>query len=352
MQAVSKLLLAAVLGCCLAACKRPVAERPVGTVTQVQVPLGLPPLPIPDDNPVTVETIALGRKLFHDRRLSQNDTLSCASCHNPALGFTDRQRHSTGVGGKTGTRNAPTLLNAAYSLVQFWDGRATGLEEQAAGPIANPIEMNQTHDVSVSKLNADRAYQIEFQKAFGPGLITIGKVQKALASFERTMLSGNSPFDRYLYAGEETALSPAAIRGLAVFRGQNKGNCVACHTIEEKFALFFDGKFHNIGVGVNEEGELIDLGRYDHTRVDADKGAFKTPTLRNIALTAPYMHDGSLKTLRSVVDYYVGGGNSNPYLDKQMKPLTLSSQERDDLVIFLESLTGEMPPDVSLRSSR
>ncbi len=312
---------------------------------QVSSPLGLPPVPVPKDNPETAESIALGHRLFYERKLSADTTLSCASCHNPRIGFTDGQRHSTGVGGKIGVRNAPTVVNTAYVPIQFWDGRAPSLEEQAGGPMANSIEMNQTHEVTVSKLQADASYRADFVKAFGPGPVTIGRVKNALAAFERTLVSGNSPFDRYRYGGEKTELSPSAIRGLALFRDEKKGNCAACHTIGEKFALFTDGKFHNIGIGVNEEGNLTDLGRFGETKGDVDKGAFKTPTLRNIAKSAPYMHDGSLKTLQDVVEFYAGGGNSNPYLDKKIKSIQLSAQDRTDLVAFLQSLTGEMPPN-------
>jgi cytochrome c peroxidase len=322
------------------------SEKPIGAPIKIDAPLGLPPVPIPLDNPVTVEGVALGRRLFYDKRLSRDNTLACASCHNPLLGFTDGQKHSTGVGGKIGTRNAPTVINAAYFPSQFWDGRASSLEDQADKPIANPIEMDQGHDVWVAKLDADPVYKTEFQKAFGRGPATIGKVTSALATFERTILSGNSPFDRYQYGGDKKALSPAAVRGLAIFRDPKRGNCTACHTIGEKYALFSDGKFHNIGVGVNGEGDLTDLGRYNETKVESDKGAFKTPTLRHIAKTAPYMHDGSEKTLKAVVDFYAGGGNSNPYLDKDIKEIKLSGRERADLVEFLESLTGEIPSSV------
>lgn len=320
-----------------------ISDIPVGDAIDVTVPLGLPPLPAPPDNPVTAETVELGRKLFHDPKLSINDTVSCSSCHNAKRAFADGLRTSVGVDGKMGARNAPTVLNAAYAPVQFWDGRAATLEEQAAGPITNPLEMNQGHDVCVAKLESDRKYKAEFARAFGPGPITIGKVQKALASFERTLLSGNSPFDRYAFGGDRTALSAAAIRGLAIFKDPKRGNCVTCHTIDKEYALFTDGKFHNLGAGLNSEGEMTDMGRFDHTKAMPDRGAFKTPTLRNVAQTGPYMHDGSLKTLREVVDFYVGGGNSNEHLDKEMKPLTLSRSERDDLVAFLESLTGQMP---------
>ena len=322
-----------------------VSERPIGKPITIAVPLGLPGVPVPSDNPETAEAVALGRRLFYDKKLSSDNSLACASCHNPTLGFTDRQKHSTGFKGQAGKRNAPTVMNAAYVPFQFWDGRAGSLEDQAAGPIANPIEMNQKHDVCVSKLAGDPVYKAEFRKVFGPGQVTIGKIEKALASFERTLISGDSPFDRYQFGGDVKALSPAAVRGLEIFRDPARANCAACHTINEHFALFTDGKFHNIGIGVDDEGNLTDLGRYEETKADVDKGAFKTPTLRNVAMSAPYMHDGSLKTLRDVVDYYAGGGNSNPYLDKKIKPLHLSGQDRDDLVQFLESLTGEMPSD-------
>lgn len=300
---------------------------------------------IPADNPPTVETIALGRKLFYDTRLSKDNTLSCASCHNPNIGFTDGRAIARGIGGALGIRNAPTLLNAAYSPLQFWDGRASSLEVQSAFPIADPVEMDQPHNVSVAKIRKDPVYQAEFARAFGPGPITLPLIEKSLASFERTLLSGNSPFDQYQYGGNKQALTPAAIRGLAIFRDPNRGNCAVCHTIEPHYALFTNGTFHNIGAGVNAEGEITDLGRFDQTKVVAQKGMFKTPTLRNVALTAPYMHDGSLKTLKDVVDFYAGGGNSNPYLDKDIKPLHLSAQDRADLVAFLESLTGEKPPN-------
>jgi cytochrome c peroxidase len=322
-----------------------VSEKPIGAAITIKPPLGLPPVPVPNGNPETEEAIALGRRLFYEKRLSSDESVACSTCHNPLLAFTDGQKQSRGVGGKIGTRNAPSVINAAYSPLQFWDGRAPSLEEQAAGPIANPLEMNQRHEICVSKLEADPEYKSQFQKTFGPGPVTLGKVENALASFERTLLSGNSQFDRYQFGGEKSALSPSAIRGLAIFRDVNKGNCATCHAIGGKDALFTDGKFHNIGVSVNAEGELTDLGRYDVTKIDTDKGAFMTPTLRNVAKSAPYMHDGSLKTLKAVVDFYAGGGNSNLYLDREIKEIKLTGQERSDLVEFLESLTGEVPPD-------
>ena len=322
------------------------AARPIGQPIALTAPLGLPPIPIPADNPPTADTIALGRKLYYDQRLSVDNSLSCSSCHNPLLAFADGRAVSAGVRNQMGTRSAPTILNAAYYTTQFWDGRAPTLEDQAGGPIANPIEMANTHEAAVGRIAKDPVYQKQFDAAFGPGPVTLGKTEMAIASFERTLVSGNSPFDRYEYGGDKNALSPAAIRGLAIFKDKNRGNCATCHTIDDKFALFTDNKFHNLGVGLDANGDLTDLGRYTQTKVDADRGAFRTPTLRNIAKTGPYMHDGSKKTLRDVVDFYVGGGSSNPQLDKEIKELHLSGAERADLVAFLESLTCEMPKDV------
>jgi cytochrome c peroxidase len=319
------------------------AAHPSGPAIEISAPLGLPPVPIPSDNRPTADSIALGRKLFYDVKLSRDDSLSCASCHNPALHFADGQRVAKGIGSQLGTRNTPSLLNAVYNIDQFWDGRADSLEQQAGSPIASAKEMNLPHEVCLTRLNADQAYREEFAKAFGPGVITMDKVVKAIAGFERTLLSGNSPFDRYQYGGDKTALSAAGIRGLAIFTDKSRGNCSTCHTVGEKFALFTDGKFHNIGAGMNSNGELTDQGRYTHTGSDADRGAFRTPSLRNVAMTSPYLHDGSLKTLKDVIDFYVGGGNSNPQLDREIKPLKLSAQDRSDLVIFLEALTGDMP---------
>lgn len=319
------------------------SSKPNGTAVRIEVPLGLPRAETPSDNQPTVETVALGRKLFYETKLSADGTVACASCHDPASGFADPRRVSVGVGGKLGTRNAPTILNAAYSPVQFWDGRAKTLEEQAGGPIENPVEMNMPHDACVAKLGSNSTYVKLFEAAFGPGPISMEMVGKAIASFERTLLSGNSPFDRYFFGGDLKAISPAAIRGLEIFNNAKKGNCSVCHKIAEQNAPFTDGKFHNIGVGIGTDGELTDLGRYEQTKDERDKGAFKTPTLRNIAQTGPYMHDGKQATLKEVVDFYVGGGTSNQYLDKEIKELKLSGQERADLVAFMETLTGEMP---------
>ena len=320
-------------------------SNPIGVAVAIAAPLGLPALPIPGDNPPTVETIALGRRLFYERKLSTDSTVSCASCHDPKFGFADPRPVSIGVGGKRGNRNAPPVLNAAYHPLQFWDGRATTLEEQAAGPIANQVEMNHPLEDCIRKLKADAQYVAQFDEAFGAGGISLDRLKKAIASFERTLLSADSPFDRYQFGEDKKALSAAAVRGLEIFKDKNRGNCAVCHTIGEKDALFTDGKFHNIGEGIDPSGEILDLGRFDQTKLAADKGAFRTPTLRNIAKTAPYMHDGRIQTLKAVVDFYVGGGSSNPQLDKEIKELKLTGRERADLVEFLESLTGSTPPD-------
>jgi cytochrome c peroxidase len=320
---------------------------PVGKVMAIKPPLGLPPVPIPADNPPTAETIALGRRLYYDTSLSVDSTVSCATCHDPGKGFTDDKPVSNGVQNKTGTRSAPTVINSAYNTLQFWDGRAPSLEKQAEGPIANPVEMAYSLEGVVDRLNHNASYREQFKQAWGTDKITTDMITKSIASFERTVLSGNSPFDRFYYGGDKTALSASAQRGLKVFQDPKRGNCAVCHTIDKKYALFTDNKFHNIGVGADLQGQFKDTGRYSQTKNDADMGAFKTPTLRNIAQTAPYMHDGELLDLKAVIDHYIGGGNSNPHLDKEIHVLDfLSGQERADLQEFLKSLTGELPSDV------
>jgi cytochrome c peroxidase len=330
-----------------AADQAPSPIRPVGKQVTIKPPLGLPPVPIPDDNPPTAETIALGRRLYYDPVLSADNTISCASCHSPESGFTDRHSVSTGVDGKKGTRHSPTVLNSAYNQVQFWDGRAPSLEEQAKGPIANPVEMATTHQIVVARLQADPKYTALFKQAWGTDHITIDLVVKSIASFERTALCGNSAFDRFYYGHDKKAISASAQRGLKLFMDPKKGNCAVCHTIGEKYALFTDNKFHNLGVGADIEGKLNDLGRYDQTKKDADYGAFKTPTLRDIAARAPYFHDGSFPTLKDALGHYVGGGNANAHLDKEMHPLDfLSFDERDDILAFLNSLTAKLPENL------
>lgn len=322
------------------------SAKPIGTPVEIKSSLGLPPIPFPPDNPPTAETIALGRRLYYDPALSVDNSISCATCHAPKHGFSDGKPVSNGVRNQTGTRNSPTILNSAYFEVQFWDGRAPSLEKQAEGPVQNPVEMAHTLKGVETKLNADPSYRDQFASAFGSGPITYEMVEKAIATFERTVVAGNSPFDRWKYGHDESAVNDSVKRGFLVFTESKKGNCAACHLVGRENALFTDNKFHNIGIGV-ELGKITDDGRYAVTSNEADRGAFKTPSLRNVALTAPYMHDGSLKTLKDVIDYYIGGGNSSEHLDKNIHVLDfLTGQERADLQAFLESLTGEMPPNV------
>jgi len=327
--------------------KPQVSVMPIGKPLQIKAPLGLPPVPIPPDNPPTAETVALGRLLYYESALSSDRTISCASCHGPQTGFTDIHPVSLGVAGKKGTRHSPTVINSAYNLQQFWDGRAPSLEEQAKGPIMNPVEMASTQADAVKRLQADPKYVALFQQAWGTDQITIDLVTKSIASFERTVLSGNSPFDRFYYGHDKNALSASAQRGLKLFMDPKKGDCEVCHTIGKDYALFTDNKFHNLGIGANIQGNMVDLGRFEHTKNEADWGAFKTPTLRNIAERAPYMHDGSFPTLKDALGHYIGGGNLNPHLDKEIHPLDfLTFDERDDILAFLESLSAPLPDSV------
>lgn len=319
---------------------------PIGQPVQIKAPLGLPPVPIPADNPPTAETVALGRRLYYDPILSADNTVSCATCHSPQYGFADPKPVSEGVGKKTGTRHSPSVVNSAYSPLQFWDGRAASLEKQAEGPVENPVEMANTLATVERRLNADPSYREEFIRAWGPRPITYEMVEKSIASFERTVISGNSPFDRWKYGHDERAVNASVKRGFVVFTSTKKGDCAACHTVGDKYAVFTDNQFHNVGIGV-DMGRFTDVGLFAVTHIEADKGKFKTPCIRNVALTAPYMSDGSLKNLKEVIDFYIGAGNSNPNLDKDIHVLDfLSGQERADLEAFLNSLTGEMPPNV------
>ncbi len=305
----------------------------------MKVPLGLIDPDIPQDNPMSAAKIELGRQLYFDKRLSVDDTVSCATCHDPKMGFAEHKKVSVGVQAKEGNRNAPTSLNAALYDLQFWDGRAPSLEEQAKGPIVNPVEMAMPSlDALTDKLKKVSEYQKSFSEVFKEG-ITADNIVRAIAAYERTLLAGDSPFDRYFYAKEENAISPEAKRGLAVF--QEKGRCMSCHEILPSFALFTENKFHNVGVGMDRPNP--DLGRYLATKEEKDTGAFKTPSLRNVAITAPYMHDGSEATLESVVDLYDKGGVPNRFLDGGIRPLNLTDQERKDLVEFMKALTS---PDV------
>jgi cytochrome c peroxidase len=304
-------------------------------------PLGLISVPWPPDNPFSQAKWELGRSLYFDPRISADNSVSCATCHSPQFAFADAQPHSAGVRGQRGNRNAPTVINRAYSPGQFWDGRAATLEEQAIGPMENPVEMGHSHQGVVGKLKEIPGYRALFKTAFGSEEIHIDGVAKAIATFERTVLSGNSPYDRFK-AGDKKAMTPAQIRGMKLFF--NKAKCDQCHD----GINFTTDKFHNIGVGMDQPDP--DPGRYTVTKNHKDWGAFKTPTLREVASTPPYMHDGSLATLEEVVEFYNKGGIPNKNLDERIRPLHLNAQQMKDLVDFLKALSGEGwqhlgPPD-------
>lgn len=337
--------------------------------------LGLPPVPVPADNPQTDAKIKLGDQLYHDERFSADGKVSCATCHSREKGFTDNLRVSIGFKKQMGTRNAPTVINAAYYTSLFWDGREPDLEGQSKQPPINPVEGGlANHEPILNVIRNDEKYTKAFNDVFGVSgdSISMEHVSRAIASFERTIVSGNSPFDQYNYAGNKKAMTASQIRGLEIFR--LNGRCVSCHVIEETQAIFTDNRFHNIGIGFKKiqhteaetaakmlaskrRGEDIDvtvltqenlseIGRFAVTENPTHVGAFKTPTLRNIAVTFPYMHDGSLKTLKDVVDFYDNGGRVKEsdalsgFLSGGIKPLGLSNKEKKDLVAFLEALTS------------
>jgi len=289
---------------------------------------------VPVDNPMTDAKIRLGAQLYFDTRLSADNTVSCASCHVPELGWANHGATDTGIKGQVGGRNSGTVLDAGYMRFQFWDGRAGSLEEQALGPIQNPIEMGETLENVVKKLNTIPGYTEQFQNVFGTN-VTADGVSKAIATFERTVVSGPSPYDHYLM-GDHSAMSKAAVRGMEIFNG--KGHCSPCHS----GPAFSDQGFHNLGVGY-ANGKYADEGRYSQTKLPEDMGAFKTPGLRNVALTYPYLHDGSETTLEDVIELYNRGGVPNPALDPLMLPLNLTQHEKADLVEFLKALTGTLP---------
>ncbi|MCG6971750.1 MAG: c-type cytochrome [Desulfobacterales bacterium] len=334
-------------------------------------PRGLPPVPVPKDNPMTQKKVLLGRKLFFDRRLSLNETMSCAMCHVPEQGFTNNEMATAvGIEGRTVRRNAPTIYNVAYFSHIFHDGRETRLEYQVWQPMLNLNEMaNPGFGYVVGKIRSFSDYKGLFESAFegrGPGIETIGM---AIASYERTIVSGNSAFDRWYFDNDESALSASAQRGFGLFTG--KAGCMACHVIHKDYALFTDDAFHNTGLGwrfsvgdgqaevpvqiapgvkimvpkkvIDSVGKPppSDLGRYEVTQDPADRWRYKTPTLRNVALTAPYMHNGVFGTLKDVVSFYNKGGIPNPGLDPSIRPLGLTDDEMADIVAFLQSLTGD-----------
>ena len=299
-----------------------------------RLPLGLDLyMPVPEDNPLTRDKVELGRQLFSDPILSRDKSLACAGCHEPERAFTDGRTVSRGVFGRKGTRHVPTLINRGYGRAFFWDGRISSLEEQVLQPIQDPKEMDMTLRDVVDRLRGDREYSELFQAVFG-GIPTHVDLANSLASYVRTILSGNSPVDRY-DTGEREALSQQERQGLGMFFG--KGNCWVCHF----GPTFTDERFHNTGVAWRD-GELLDQGRYMVTGKEKDRGAFKVPTLREVARTAPYMHDGSLATLEEVIDFYNRGGNPNPYLDSELLPLKLTSEEKQALISFLHALSGRV----------
>ncbi|MGH9916815.1 MAG: cytochrome-c peroxidase, partial [Pyrinomonadaceae bacterium] len=311
---------------------------------------------IPKDNLITAQKVELGRQIFFDKRLSADGSVSCATCHDPKLGFTDGKRVAEGIGGRLGARNSPTLLNSMFNSEQFWDGRAESLEAQARLPLINPDEMgNQTHDRVVERLKALSEYSTSFPQVFGSP-VTIDLVSKAISAYERTLVSGNSALDRYL-AGDLNALSIPARSGMALFRG--KAHCSVCHTFNQSFPFLTDGNYHNTGVAVNfrafdglsrravqiarnqshvsldslaKETGAFELGRFLVTGNSLDIGAYRTPSLRNVELTAPYFHDGSAATLLDVIEFYVKGGSANPFRDWQLEPVSLTESEQRDLV--------------------
>lgn len=340
---------------------------------EVELPRGLSAaassVQIPADNPLTRAKIELGRQLYFDPRLSADNSVSCADCHHPDDGYARATQFGVGILGQTGNRNSPASYNRILSAAQFWDGRAASLEEQAIGPIANPIEMGNTHDVCVETVQNNRGYRLQFDKVFGNG-VTIENIGKAIASFERVIVTGPSPYDDYeplramqtrfaedledlaalkeedpdlydeymtvLKTSQANPISESAKRGRELFFSDRVG-CTACHA----GANFTDEQYHNLGVGMDKPEP--DLGRFVVTKQDKDRGAFKTPTIRNVALTAPYMHDGSQKTLEEVVEWYAQGGHPNPWLSDKIKKIDLTAQEKKDLVEFMKALTGEFP---------
>lgn len=306
------------------------------------LPLGLEPEEkiVPADNPLTQAKVDLGWHLYYDTRLSKDGTVACVTCHDPAKGWSDGKPLMVGIRGQVGGRNSPTIMNRVFSSLQFWDGRSPSLEDQALGPIQADKEMGNTLENMVATLEKIGGYKPLFTAAFGDEKVTAERVGQAIASFERTIVSGNSPFDRY-QNGDATAMSESAIRGHKLFMDRNKGRCSICHAGFN----FTDELYHNIGVGMDQaDWETNHAGRFAVTNEEKDKGAYKTPTLRNIADSGPYMHDGSEATLEAIVEFYAKGGSKpdHPNLDKEMKKLDLTDQDKKDLVEFMKALSGDV----------
>lgn len=316
------------------------AVRPLAFAKgRLVVPLGLPAPWVPPSNPMSEAKVELGGRLFLDRRLSRDGTKGCVDCHDPDKGFADGRPTALGVRGQVGHRNVPTLLNAAVYPALLWDGRAVSLEAQAEGPLLAPTELDMTEDLLVERVASDPAYAPAFRAAFGSETVSLRRVAQALAAFQRTLLAADSPFDRFWFGGDEAALSVEARRGHELFR--TKGACASCHVVGPSDAAFTDFGFH--ATGTVAEG-ATDLGRFNVTGLDDDRGRFRTPSLRNVALTAPYFHDGSAATLLDVVEHYDRGGRRVAGRAPEISPLRLSADEKADLVAFLESLTSPAAP--------
>lgn len=314
--------------------------------------LGLPAVIAPPDNPMTPARVALGRRLFFDKLLSADNSVSCATCHDPNAGFADPHPVSIGVKARTGERNSPTVLNSAFLESLMWDGQTTTLEEQALLPFLAHTEFDLDPGEAAEKLKV-QGYSAAFQEAFGED-VSPTTIARALASYQRSLVAGDSPFDRYLFRKDTAAIPDEARQGFDVFL---KSKCDACHLIMTRelhpfgldYVLFTDGQFHNLGVGV--EKPKPDVGRYQITGELQDWARFRTPTLRNVAVTAPYFHDGSAATLTDVVEFYDKGGVPNRNLDPVMKPLQLTADQKRQLVRFLESLTSSGIPVLAREAS-
>lgn len=300
----------------------------------------LPAVTVPLNNPQTSLKILIGKQLYFDTRLSKDNTISCATCHDPAMGWSDAGPTSTGINGQKGGRRSPPVCNAAYAPLQFWDGRAPTLEEQAKGPVANPIEMGNTHESMLRTVGDIPGYVKEFEQVFGTSKVTVDLVAAAIAAFERTVVTTDSPFDRYV-RGDDNALTKLEKQGLEIFNG--KGHCTACHW----GSYFSDGRFHNLAVKPTDPLKP-DVGRFEITKDSSDMGAFKTPTIRDVALRAPYMHNGSEKTLEDVIDLYDKGGRTgDPYKSPLIVPLGLSKGEKKALVAFMKTAMTSLNPEVA-----
>ena len=347
----------------------------------LKLPLGIPPEVwsyfVPNDNRMTAAKIEFGRQLFFDKRLSADGTVSCATCHDPGLAFTDGKSVAEGIAGKRGTRNSPSLLNAMFNSGQFWDGRAASLEAQAVLPLINPDEMgNGSHAQVIDRLQQAPEYVTQSREVFG-GSLTIAGIGKAIAAYERTLVSANAPIDRFI-AGDREAISAAAQRGFALFRG--RARCSVCHTVNQAFPFLSDQNYRNTGVatsspgfeGLAEKATLAvrggdhavalralaketatsELGRFMVSGSPLDIGSFRTPSLRNVELTAPYFHNGTAATLKDVLSFYSKGGGDDPRRDWELQPLSLSDHEQEDLIEFLKSLTSDEARRAAQESKR